>query len=263
MNANRFLIINAEFRDWIKFFKNNNKIKYIDKEIDKEIDNLICNDNSFIMPITVKNYKRYNNYPNCIFKNNLNNIDILDNKSMFAEYMLKNFPENISEVYFYNYNDMTYINNPNDKIKMISKLNLASAGTGTQLIYDFNELKIKDIKNKIITKYTDHEKEYSGHLLIINGKIIKKIYFVMKCKINAITCGQITNYDILEKISYDVIFDKIFEDLQYSGFANIDFTIIDNKIIIFEINPRIGGSLVYNDKYFNIFLDTLIDNLII
>ena len=60
-----------------------------------------------------------------------------------------------------------------------------------------------------------------------------------------------------EFCSDDIIFSCIFNDLNYSGFACADFTIHNNKIIIFEINPRPGGSLIHNEKYLNIFLDKL------
>jgi predicted ATP-grasp superfamily ATP-dependent carboligase len=50
----------------------------------------------------------------------------------------------------------------------------------------------------------------------------------------------------------------IFDNLKYSGFACIDFTIKNSNIIIFEINPRPGGSLIYNKKYFDKFIDTII-----
>lgn len=52
----------------------------------------------------------------------------------------------------------------------------------------------------------------------------------------------------------------IFDNLKYSGFACIDFTIKNENIIIFEINPRPGGSLIYNKKYFDKFIDTIISH---
>jgi predicted ATP-grasp superfamily ATP-dependent carboligase len=42
----------------------------------------------------------------------------------------------------------------------------------------------------------------------------------------------------------DVDFGAIFRALKYTGFACVDFKIKDGQPKIFEINPRLGGSLV-------------------
>ena len=68
-------------------------------------------------------------------------------------------------------------------------------------------------------------------------------------------------YNNTEKISIKAqkIVDQIFKDLNYSGFAVCDFIIVNDRIVIFEINPRPGGSLIHNEKYLNIFLDKLLE----
>jgi predicted ATP-grasp superfamily ATP-dependent carboligase len=100
--------------------------------------------------------------------------------------------------------------------------------------------------------------------LILNGKIIDKVYFYnTNDDKNLIKKGKITNYQVTEKLLNeldDSIFDMIFDNLKYSGFACIDFTIKNENIIIFEINPRPGGSLIYNKKYFDKFIDTIISH---
>jgi len=48
--------------------------------------------------------------------------------------------------------------------------------------------------------------------------------------------------------------------LEYNGFACADFIVENGEIIIFEINPRIGGSLIQNREKLNEFLDILLDN---
>jgi hypothetical protein len=188
----------------------------------------------------------------------MHNIEILNNKSLFGNYMKEKFSEFIPIIYYYNYNDITFINKPSENILLISKPNIGCASSGIKIGYNiFDNLN----KNCIISKYIIHTINYSGHFLVLNGFIIKKVYFYKnKSNKKLIIRGRITNYEVTDKLNIDdTIFNKIFIDLKYSGFACADFTILNNNIIVFEINPRSGGSLIYNSKYFNIFIDTLME----
>jgi predicted ATP-grasp superfamily ATP-dependent carboligase len=144
--------------------------------------------------------------------------------------------------------------------KLIIKSNKGYAGENIKIIYniDYNNLP----KNSIITKYIEHNVYYVGHFLILNGKVIDKVYFYnTNDDKNLIKKGKIIDYKVTEKLLLDdSLFNMIFDNLKYSGFACIDFTIKNDNIIIFEINPRPGGSLIYNKKYFDKFIDTIILN---
>ncbi len=76
---------------------------------------------------------------------------------------------------------------------------------------------------------------------------------------NCIKRGAIKNYKIINNLDNvnDSIFDNIFKKLNYNGFATADFTISDNIIKIFEINPRPGGSLVLNKDVFKSFIEII------
>ena len=250
----KFLVINIPFSDWGEFLEKNNKIVCIEeKDIDKY-------DNTFkILPLCITDYIKYNNYENNIFKNNLDNINILNNKCKFGKYMLNNFIDNISPIYYYNFDNETYVNNiefNNIKSKkMIIKPDIGCAGLGINIVYDINN----NLKNCIISKYIEHTEYFVGHFLVLNGIIYDKIYFYSNYKYtDGIKRGQILNYKIKTELNIDdSIFSNIFNNLSYSGFADSDFIINNDKIIIFEINPRPGGSLIYNKEYFNKFLDKL------
>ena len=123
----------------------------------------------------------------------------------------------------------------------------------------------ENLPNRVISKYIDHTVYYVGHFIVKNGQIIKKIYF--RTHNNdplLIKCGAITDFDILNNLGLynDDIYSNIFTKLNYSGFACADFTIIDNNIIIFEINSRIGGSLFTHSSIAYDFFKVLIDNFI-
>jgi len=252
-----FIIPRVLFLDWKhSLFKLNyiGYIKYIDNDtyISKYIKNHIK-----LLPLDINSYTKYNNYENNIFKNNLDNIDILENKSKFCKYMIKNFNNYIPKTYYYNFNDETYIvdnfiNNKNEKL--IKKENYGNSANNIKIVYNIEP----NLKNHIIQKYIEHKEYYVGHFLVLNGMILNKIYFYSTNKNeNGILKGAIQNYQIKKNILNDTIFNKIFKNLNYSGFACVDFIINSNKIIIFEINPRIGGSLIHNKDYFIKFLNKL------
>ena len=260
--SNKFCIIDSPFPDWNVLIRQNNKIKFFTlHEIVKYPKIKLETYKYKIISISINNYNSFNNLKNNIFNNNLNNIDLLDNKSKFSEYMINNYKINYAETYYYNYDDKLFINK-SDAVenKFIVKPNKGYAAINILIInnIDYNNLP----KNSIITKYIEHDIYYVGHFLILNGKVIDKVYFYnTNDDKNLIKKGKITDYKVTENLlSNDSIFDMIFDNLKYSGFACIDFTIKNDNIIIFEINPRPGGSLIYNKKYFDKFIDTIILN---
>jgi hypothetical protein len=253
-----FIIPKVSIIDWRKTLftlKHIGYVRYIDNDtyISKYIKNHIK-----LLPLDVNSYTKYNRYKNNIFKNNLDNIDILENKSKFCKYMIKYFYKYIPKTYYYNFDNETYINNSfinNKTEKLIQKDNYGFSSHNIKIVYNI-EL---NLKNHIIQKYIEHKDYYVGHFLVLNGIILDKIYFYSnnnKNK-NGILKGAIQNYQIKNNIKGDTIFNKILKKLDYSGFACADFIINNNKILIFEINPRIGGSLIHNKEYFIKFLNKL------
>lgn len=257
----KFAINKILFDDWnIKLYNNDKCISI------KESENYIDEDIK-IMPLCVSDYIKYNNDEKNIFKNNLENIEILDNKSKFGKYMLNKFPDNIPTIFYYNFDtdatgtfaDTYNSNIINIKEKLIQKPNKNYGSIGIKIIDNFED----NIKNHIIQQYFIHKEYFVGHYLVLNGIIICSVYFYSNFSNNIldqhpIKRGLIDNYEILTTLQTDdIIFSHIFNDLNYSGFACADFTIHNNNIIIFEINPRPGGSLIHNENYLNIFLDKL------
>lgn len=250
----KLVIVDLNFPDWIPILQKNDKIVIINN---KYINDYLSDEYKFI-PISIDNCIKFSNLNNNIFKNNIKNIYILNNKSKFGKYMLDNFIDNTPTIFYYNYDNQTYIKSLNKSIinshnKFIIKPNEGNCGYNIKIVN-----KIIPKENHIIQEYIDHTIQYVGHFLVFNGIIIKKVYFFSNHLANEIKKGRIMNYQVLENLNLDdSIFDKIFTNLNYSGFADSDFTIINNKILIFEINPRPGGSLIHNEKYFNLFIEIL------
>ena len=239
---NKLLIVTIPFPDWEDSIRENPHLLIRNAQI------LGKN----ILPICQSDYF----HKNSIFKNTKETIELLDNKSKFGKYMLQNFPESVPTIYYYQFSDEVYFNKENKPSKLIQKPNTGCGGTGIKIVSSIQP----GLRNHIVSKYIEHTTYYAGHFLVNKGIICEKIFFCSSHPyIDGIKMGRIINYTILpELLLDDSIFNKIFSNLSYSGFADCDFTIVNDGIIIFEINPRPGGSLIQNKVYFDKFIDSVV-----
>jgi hypothetical protein len=97
--------------------------------------------------------------------------------------------------------------------------------------------------------------EYATHILFKNHKIVNsltiKYLFLNEVSINGkddFVCTSISTCPYLET------FSAILEAIGFKGLCCFDYKVRDGKPIIFEINPRLGGSL---STYFFTFLRAL------
>jgi predicted ATP-grasp superfamily ATP-dependent carboligase len=249
----KYYIINLPFEDWQIIFRNNNKFTYV-----KSIDLINENENYKIIPMY------YNNFIECekeklLFYTDEKIIMIMENKVLFAQFMMENFENYIPKNIYYNFNNKIMYKANNLTTLMIKKNIFGSGGTNIEIINTNDFQKYESKMNILISEYVTHNLLFAGHFLIINGILIEKIYFYVNTENGKLYKGRLCNYKVIKNITLDdSIFMNIFNKLKYSGFACIDFTIVNNKIVIFEINPRIGGSLVFNIFYFNLFMSKLI-----
>jgi predicted ATP-grasp superfamily ATP-dependent carboligase len=189
-----------------------------------------------------------------IFNMEIKNVEMLNNKCLFAQFMMKHYPKHIPLTISImtdqiDYLDIEYLDQGSNVMKkMIKKCAIGCAGIGTSVIREFDQ----DTREKdhVISEYMEHTEYYTGHFLVHRGAILRHVIFMAKTPpINDfIKKGPIGNYTILDSIDIH-IFERIFKRTNYSGFACSDFIISDNLIIIFEINPRPGGSLIANEHY--------------
>ncbi len=187
-------------------------------------------------------------------------ISTFHNKKYFCRFMINNNLEKyIPQLLPFPQSDIPY-----NEFPVIIKPELSISGSNTHIIKNFddwNKLKIKR-KLYIVQKYIFSDNIYVCHILSNNGKIlIGKVYQTIKPDKYYIQCSPIKNY-----ISRDLndselsIFSIILKLSNYHGFCSIDYDYENDIIKIFEINPRIGGSLIYNINDFLLFLKLAIDN---
>lgn len=130
----------------------------------------------------------------------------------------------------------------------ILKLLNSYGGIGVRIMKNPQRLKTID-KNYIIQEYIVAPDHYVAHFLVKDGEVKWNITFVAKNQKYHIKKGAIKNYEVADVDDIE-LFKKIFSKLKYNGFACCDYKIKDGRVKIFEINARIGGSLLDNGKYF-------------
>lgn len=182
-------------------------------------------------------------------------ISTLHNKQLFNEFMIKNnLEQHIPQILSF----------PPKEFPCIIKPIISLGGDNTYIIKNINDYhKYKHTPKKyIIQKYIISNNIYTCHILSNNGIFrLGKVYHKTKPEKYYIQRGPMQNY-ISRNLNDNelLLFSKILEISNYHGICCIDYDYDENNIIkIFEMNPRIGGSLIHNNhdvlEFFKIMLD--------
>ena len=103
----------------------------------------------------------------------------------------------------------------------------------------------------ILQKYVHSNKEYVCHCVCLNGIIKHNITYEYLCPSHIYTKSDnvISSTKIISDKNFIKIFELFLKDLNFTGICNFDYKIDRyNKPIIFEINPRMGGSLMVDEN---------------
>lgn len=174
--------------------------------------------------------------------------ELLNNKLEFTKWMCDKFPSMIPRVYYLDGLKIADISFP-----AISKPIYSSNGQKIKIYHDLKSFESNNDK-LIIQKFIKYEYEYGGFFLCANGKIIN--YRILKYKYPKFHIKQKnfpTNSSCVKKFPIE-LFEPIIFELGYSGGINFDFKYNEskNKIYIFEINPRFGGSAFTNNFIYDL-----------
>ena len=173
---------------------------------------------------------------------NLSIIYCFSNKDSFDKYIISNNLQSFipKRYYFNDYSENIVIVKPN-------------CGGNSEGMY---LSKVKDLdssifKTHVVQEYIKSEVEYTGNLVVDNGKIIYSFaYYRDYGDRNYI---KHDNEDQTVQITTGISpnFEKQIESMllpvKYSGPCNVDFKIVDDRVVVFEINPRFGGSLFFEN----------------
>lgn len=189
-------------------------------------------------------------------------IELFNNKIEFEKFMIVNKLDEYIP---------THYTSKNIKYPCIIKPSIGTSGHNVYIIKnknDINQIKIKNVilsNSYVIQEYIESNYFYVCHLLCNNGEIIiGKTYISQKHKSFEILNGVVKNYtsrDVTHEEKH--VFEEILKNVNYCGMCCIDYDYnYCNKIKIFEINPRFGGSLISNNDDLLLFLETIIINKI-
>ena len=196
------------------------------------------------------------------------------NKAKFALYMMQHFPKSIPVTYYYRDGNTRYTNPEwkGDTGKCIIKPTKGYGALGIHVTNSFDAFRmIKNLpgqsdrsdrlgRNIVISEFIPHRSYWVGHFLTINGMIIYRIYFTSESK-GLIKRGKIVNYQTVRPgfVPFDEeVFFQLFKKTGYSGITCSDFMVKDGQPLLFEVNPRPGGSLMHDKPVFNEMIQSLI-----
>jgi hypothetical protein len=180
-----------------------------------------------------------------VLKSSNSLIEQLQNKKLFKVLMEKNSFSHLLPTHYGNINEVIY--------PAIIKSPIGAGGASVQLIKNVLELKAfislqkMNFADLIIQEFIPGVNEYVAHFVAKNGEILYEKYYSFKLKQNTwIRTPAITQCSSRIEMSnnHSQIFHSVLKKIGYSGPINIDFKIQDEQIRIFEINPRLGGSMM-------------------
>ncbi len=93
--------------------------------------------------------------------------------------------------------------------------------------------------------------EYASHLLVVGGKIVHSLTIQHLFESETAVNGKEDRISRIAKCEYLELFTRILNSVGFEGLCCIDYKIWNGKPMIFEINPRFGGSLQH---YFFAFI---------
>jgi len=257
-------ILFGNFCDWRTYITKN--LNYPTYRVFTGLKNIIDNKNinlNLIIPCSIEEIlycnSNYSSLNNIICCRDSTLVDMLDNKLKFILWMNQNnFSTNIPELYYSKvdnietkYSEFTF--------PCISKNIVATAAVGSYFINSPKDINYNN-NNFTIQKYIDSPDEYTCHFYVKNKLILySKVFKTSNLNKLYMIKGSITNYVVLNlEDKYLDIFKNIFEKLNYNGFACANCRIKDDILYIFEINPRLGGSIVKNNYFFRELIDLVV-----
>lgn len=133
---------------------------------------------------------------------------------------------------------------------IIKRTNLNN-GNGCNILNNENDLKkyLNSNKKYVIQNIIYDNIEYTTHCICHNGNILWHVTYVYKLDSQCtIKKGYVDShkYEISNIVLSEL--QSFLLPIKYQGPCNIDYKVIDGHIMVMEINPRFGGSLMIEDN---------------
>jgi glutathione synthase/RimK-type ligase-like ATP-grasp enzyme len=242
--------------DWTNIFNKKALMCYLDITVNdillfrnisglkKYLKNDGLNYKNYIFPIKIENIVELNEAGiKSLFEIDSNSLQQFNDKKLFVEYAKEN---NLLD-----YIPKCYLlpSNSNELVIVKPKVSYYSIGVYTKFLRD---VKPEEFIENVVQKYIYDPDEYAGYFVCHNGKITHGFAYVSNYGEGEFIKNKGGKWDETPQVKVNLtkyIIDTIQKFLQpcsYTGLCSVDFKISNNHLYIFEINPRLGGSL--NDK---------------
>ena len=172
-------------------------------------------------------------------------------KRRFSQYVLAN---NLTQ-----YAPKTYTDEELDGSLRIVKPYSRNSGSGMRITRDVSK---HEYKTHVVQEYLPNRDEFCAFIVANKGRIVycSVIQSTFSDSVHikkAVSAEDVANNRIvlLDPKHIDIL-EMFLLPCSYTGVCNIDFLIHKDVVKVLEINPRLGGSLMY-PKYRQILVDTL------
>ena len=176
---------------------------------------------------------------------NFEMVRLLDQKNLFFDFMSYNgLSEFLPETYVVCADEP--VRYGSIKYPAIFKPISGVGGFGVEILTDEKTDFFEGRKNYIVQAYIPAQKEYVGNYVFYQGELL--FSQVLSETFNTdihIKKGKMISYEAVDDFDHQR-FSKIFSLLKFTGAICINFKMQGSAIKIFEINPRVGGTLVCN-----------------
>ena len=166
-------------------------------------------------------------------------IDLCNNKEAFVEHLEKN-----------DLGVFTPKINGNLSFPYILKKKIGAWGVDTYIIHNSKDelARIKEIHsgNYFRQQFIEGREEYAAHVVISNNTIVffkalrsifNEKYFVKGKHYKPVSVTEVDHNHLKST------FRDILVSMGYQGVCCFDYKIVNNNLMIFEVNPRYGGSM--------------------
>ena len=234
--------LRADSEFW-KGFSSIEKVIEVDT-LDFPLQDVCKNYNKTVLiPLSVED--NFNHPKGCLtLVSSKETLHTFNNKDLFYKFLEQNdlqeyFPKTLN------------ITSPTPEFPFIMKRLDLYGGVGIALIWDqqryewaLNNHRFKD-QRYLVQEYVEGDVEYVTQVMCKDGEVLWNVTFEGSVpKDGKVNMGPFANMNIVTmEPEVLAVFRKIFKLANYSGPANVNFKLRDGKPVIFESNPRFGGSM--------------------
>lgn len=149
----------------------------------------------------------------------------------------------------------------------IFKLGVTFGGQGSSVHLDPRSppalARVEPGQSFLVQRFIPGGVEFGGHFYVESGDIKRCVYYESKRDPSVqVQRGRVSRnaYVKHDRIPEHEHFADLFARVDYTGFACADFKVEDGTPKIFEVNPRLGGTLIHDEEDLPAFLLAPLDD---